>query len=126
MYIQHFKAAMEFKNNEFNGQMKAKLSEAATVLVKHLCWSLVLIKLHALRPATLLMRDSNSNKNICERLLLSNSCETVTPTFEYILMIKKIILRWPEFQEMGRKACKTPLTFLTVNLLFHIAIFLKH
>ena len=31
MHIQHFKAAMEFKNCDSNAKMKAKSSEAATV-----------------------------------------------------------------------------------------------
>ena len=36
------------------------LKNFASFTGKHLCWSLFLIKLHALRPATLLKRDSNT------------------------------------------------------------------
>ena len=32
---------------------------------EHICWSLYLIKLQALRPATLLKRDPNINNSAC-------------------------------------------------------------
>ena len=48
---------------------------------KHLCWSLLLIKLHAWRPPTLLKRDSNTGsflwilRNFYEQLFLQNTSD---------------------------------------------------
>ena len=63
---------------------KVVLKNFSNFTAKHLCWSLFLIKLQNLRPATLLKRDfkicfpvkfakflrTPTLKNICERLLL--------------------------------------------------------
>ena len=40
---------------------KGVFKNFANFTVKHMCWSFILIKLRAFRPATLLKRDSNTN-----------------------------------------------------------------
>ena len=44
---------------------KAVLKNFAIFTGKHLCWSLLLIDLRALRPAAFLKRDSNTGKHLC-------------------------------------------------------------
>ena len=76
---------------------------------KRLCWSLFLIKLLALRPATLLKRDCNTNvcfpanvekflrtdilKNTCESLLLNlrDVSRTLSNTYDGGFCEKKYI-----------------------------------
>ena len=72
------------KYNDQGGALQKKLL-FKNFLRKHQCWSLLLIKIQAYRPANLLKRDSNTGvfltviakflraailKSICERLLL--------------------------------------------------------
>ena len=65
---------------------KAVLKNFAIFKGKHLCWSLPLIKLQAIRPATLQKRDSNTG------------LRTTASTFSLLFLIFKSLFSWL-FQE---------------------------
>ena len=58
---------------------KGVLNNFANFTVKHLYWSLFLIKLQVFKPGYLLKRDSNTGKDTCEQHcdIFKNTCSEV-------------------------------------------------
>ena len=90
---------IKFRKSIMNSEVFLEKAVLKNVLRKHLCWSLLLIKMQAYRPANLLNRHSSTGvfltviakflrtaifKKICERLLLRVFPFMLIWTFSYM------------------------------------------
>ena len=97
--VQEIHHHINFRKSIMNSEVFYKKAVLKNFLRKHLCWSLLLIKMQAYRPANLLKRHSNTSvflivipkflrkaifKNICERLLLRVFPSVLVWTFSYM------------------------------------------